>query len=92
VSYPPGDELERKIGVSHGMIHALVMIKSDIGERTFHPIPAHHTRKLRERDAQVAPMRSIYLRLEQNLRELQSNIEQSTAPDLRPGVGENASE
>ena len=64
----------RKIGVSHGMVHALAMLKRDIGQRCCRPIPPNHTRRLREREMQIAPLREIYARLEVDLRALQANI------------------
>lgn len=68
------EERMRKIGVASGMVHALVMLKRDICQRTYHPIPPHHTRQVRERQMQVATLRDIYKRLEGDLRRLQAAI------------------
>lgn len=68
------EEKMRKIGAASGMVHALVMLKHDIGQRTYHPISPRHTRRIREREMQVAPLRDIYKRLEVDLRRLQAVI------------------
>ncbi len=75
------DERSRQIGVCSGMVHALVKLKVEIGQRTYRPIPVHHKRRRREQEMQVAPLRDMYARIEQDLRRLQEHLaEEDNAP------------
>lgn len=68
------DERMRKIGVASGMVHALAKLKIQIGHLTYDPIPPHHTKRRRERDMRVAPLREFYAQLEADLRKLQAHL------------------
>jgi hypothetical protein len=64
----------RKLGAGDGMISALVMIKLEIGRIKYRPINPRHVRRIAARTAQIAPLKSIYDRLEQQLRALQGDL------------------
>ena len=72
------EEVSRMLGSVSGMAHALVMLKMDIGYRVSRPIPSRHTKRIREREMQVAPLRAICTRLEADLRRLQAAIAEHT--------------
>ena len=75
------EEYARKLGAVSGMVHALVKLKTEIGRMRYHPIPLRYTRKLREREAQIAPLLAMYTSLEHDLRSLQSALPVPEAPE-----------
>jgi len=66
------NEIERAIGVSHGYVHAIAMIKHQIGVMRYFPIPPRHKRRRIAREAKIKPLQIIQERLEGDLRRLQA--------------------
>ena len=61
----------RKLGTQAGYIHAMVMLKMEIGRMRYCPIHPRHTRLLALREDRILPLKVIYDRLERDLRRLQ---------------------
>lgn len=59
---PDRDHLSRLLGHRDGMATAVIALRNEIG-RISHPrIPAHHKRKLAEREKLLAPLRRLLAR------------------------------
>lgn len=75
--------LTRLIGARDGLSTAIVIMKRWISSETMSPIPTHHKREIREREARLKIPREVLSRFEQEMQSYREAIEVHTS--VAPG-------
>lgn len=76
--FPPlSKEYMRCVGHSQGLVHALAMMKTTVGQlrEELRRCPRHHNRRMNEIARRMRPVEDLYERIEKELRELQAFIQ-----------------